>query len=53
LDIGYARSRRAIVAEWLRRTPAKCMGSPAQVRILPIATFWRVAVKMVAPLLPC
>ena len=21
------------VAEWLRRTPAKCMGSPARVRI--------------------
>ena len=30
----YSASR-VDVAEWLRRTPAKCMGSPAQVRILP------------------
>lgn len=35
LPIVYLGETPVDVAEWLRRTPAKCVGSPAQVRILP------------------
>ena len=35
LGFRIAATVKVDVAEWLRRTPAKCVGSPAQVRILP------------------